>query len=94
MNPGRQGLTRSLDLVFRHVPAHARVTIQTVDRDHGNVLPKYRAMGNPLDPTPAQVNELNRETALPAPRQEHLSGGRLRLMLTPNALDPITVETR
>ena len=94
VDPGRQGATRTMDLVFRGVPSDARVSIQAVDQDHGNVLPKYKAMGRPLDPTPAQVEELNRETALPAPKQEHLTGGRLKLTLTPDALDLVTVETR
>lgn len=49
------------------MPASASVTLQTIDQDHGNVLPKYAAMGSPLDPTPSQVEQLNRETALPRP---------------------------
>lgn len=94
IDPGQQGATRTIDLVFRNVPADARVTIQAVDQDHGNVGPKYRAMGSPLDPTPAQVEQLNRETALPAPRPDHLTNGRLKLTLTPDALDLVTVDTR
>jgi xylan 1,4-beta-xylosidase len=92
VDPGQHGPTRTMDLVFRNVPANAPVTIQTVDQDHGNVLPKYKAMGSPLDPTPAQVNQLNRETALPPPQQEHLTGGHISLTLTPDALDLVTVE--
>ena len=92
VDPGQEGTTRKINLVFRDVPSDAKVTIQTVDENHGNVLPKYRAMGSPLDPTPAQVTELNRETALPPPQEEHLTGGKLTLTLTPDALDLITVE--
>lgn len=90
-DPGQTGTTKTMDLVFRAVPQNAKVTIETVDEDHGNVLPKYRAMGSPADPTPAQVQELNRETALPPPQQTHLTGGHLKLTLTPDALDLITV---
>jgi xylan 1,4-beta-xylosidase len=92
VDPGKHGATQTIELVFRHVAPDARVTIQTVDQDHGNVLPKYKAMGSPLDPTPAQAAELNRETVLPPPAQEHLSAGRLKLTLTPDALDLITVQ--
>ena len=42
-----------------------RATVERIDDDHGNVLPRYEAMGKPLDPTSAQVEQLNRETALP-----------------------------
>jgi xylan 1,4-beta-xylosidase len=86
------GPAKTMTLVFRGVPANARVTIATVDGDHGNVLPKYRAMGSPVDPTMAQVKELNEETALPPPTVERLSNGRLTLTLAPDALDLVTVE--
>ncbi len=66
MDPDRHGSTTTLDLDFAHVPANARVTILRVESDHGNVLKEYAAMGSPLDPIPAQVDELNRETALRA----------------------------
>lgn len=94
VDPGQHGATRTIDLVFRNVPPDAKVTIQTVDEDHGNVLPKYESMRSPIDPTPAQVAQLNRETALPEPRVEHLSDGRLKLTLTPDALDLMIVPRR
>jgi xylan 1,4-beta-xylosidase len=92
VDPGKTGLTRTIELVFRGVPANARVTVATVDQVHGNVLPKYRTMGSPVDPTMAQVKELNAETALSPPTVEHLTDGRLTLTLTPDALDLVTVE--
>jgi xylan 1,4-beta-xylosidase len=80
--------------VLRNVPATAKATVQRVDDEHGNVLPKYRAMGSPLDPTPAQVKELNRETALP-PRQELAwRDGSLTLQLEPDALALVTVKIK
>jgi len=91
VDPGQHGGNRTMELVFRGVPARARVSIERVDESHGNVLPKYAAMGSPLDPTPDQVETLNRETALPAPEEMHLTDGRLQLTLTPDALDVITV---
>ena len=59
---------------------------------HGNALPRYAAMGSPLDPTPAQVEQLNRETALPPAEQTHLTNGKLELTLEPNALVLINVR--
>jgi xylan 1,4-beta-xylosidase len=81
-----------MDLTFSHVAADARVTIERVDDDHGNVLKEFAAMGAPLDPSPAQVDELNRKTALPVPEQTKLHEGRLRLTLIPNALALIKVQ--
>ncbi len=92
VDPGTQGPTRTVRLVFSGLPSDAPVSIERVDSDHGNVLPKYRAMGSPIDPTPEQVKELNRETALGAPDQTHLNGGALNLTLTPNALVLVEVH--
>ena len=86
VDPDQHGSTHTVELNFSHVGANARVRIERVDEDHGNVLRKYEAMGSPLDPTPAQVEQLNRETMLPPPEETHLQGGRLELTLTPNAL--------
>jgi xylan 1,4-beta-xylosidase len=49
-------------------------------------------MGKPLDPTPEQVEKLNRETALALPEELRLKGGRLKLSLAPNTLALIKVE--
>ncbi len=92
VDPGKEGANQTVDLHFRHVSPQAQVTIERVDADHGNVLPKYAAMGSPIDPTPDQVEQLNRETALPPPETMHLSDGALRLTLTPNALVLIKVQ--
>jgi xylan 1,4-beta-xylosidase len=91
VDPDQRGESRTMELVFHGVPAAARVTIERVDQDHGNVLPRYAAMGSPLDPTPDQAEKLNRETALPPPEETHLTSGRLQLTLTTDALALITV---
>ncbi len=92
VDPDQQGTTKQMDLDFRNLPAAARITIQKVDRDHGNVLPHYAAMGKPLDPTPEQVEELNRHTALPPPEAVKLQGNRLDLSLTPDELVLVKVQ--
>jgi len=86
VDPDQHGGTRTVRLSFSHLPNNARVSIQRVDEDHGNVLRRYEAMGSPLNPTPAQIEQLNRETALPAPEETRLQSGSLELKLTPNAL--------
>jgi len=92
VDPDAQGAAKTMELVFRGVPADAKVTLERVDHDHGNVLPRYQAMGKPLDPTPAQVVQLNRETALGEPEHARLQEGRLKLELSPNALVLVKVE--
>jgi len=92
VDPGMQGATRTVELDFSGVAPNAPVAVERVDAEHSNVLPQYTAMGSPVDPTPAQVEQLNRETALGAPENEPLTEGRLRLTLTPNALVLVKVE--
>lgn len=92
VDPGQQGATHTMDLEFQGVPADAQVTLQRVDSTHSNVLPKYKAMGSPPYPTPAQVEQLNRETALQPPQPAQLKGGKLELTLTPNALVLVKVQ--
>ena len=92
VDPGQPGTTRAMDLQFSGLPTDAQVTLQRVDREHGNVLPHWAAMGKPVNPTPAQAEQLNRETALPAPEQTTLRNGALRLTLTQNELTLIRIE--
>lgn len=92
VDPDKHGVTVTMTLDFAHLSPNAHVTIQRVDAEHGNVLPKYAAMGQPLDPTEAQVDKLNQETALPAPETMQLTGGRLELKLTPDTLALVKVE--
>ena len=92
VDPGQRGANRVVELALQGVDSNARVTLQSVDSKHGNVLPRYAAMGKPLDPTPQQVEQLNRETALPSPEESHLNDGKLKLELEPNALVLVKVQ--
>ena len=51
-------------------------------------------MGSPLDPTEAQVEQLNKETALGAPENLALTDGKLNLKLDANALVLVKVGAR
>jgi xylan 1,4-beta-xylosidase len=92
VDPDQHGAAREMDLHLTGVPANAELTIQRVDQEHGNVLPRWAAMGKPLNPTPAQAEQLNRETALPAPERAALRNSVLHLNLSQNALVLITIE--
>jgi len=92
VDPDQHGEARTVRLNFSHFQANAQVSIERVDDEHGNVLKHYQAMGSPLNPTPAQVEQLNRETTLPAPEQTTLQGGKLELRLTANALVLVKVS--
>jgi len=92
VDPDQHGTGKSVGLSFLHVPADAHVSIERVDDDHGNVLKEYAAMGRPLDPTPAQVQQLNESTRLPAPEETRLHDGKLNLTMMPDALLLIKIQ--
>jgi xylan 1,4-beta-xylosidase len=83
-----------ITLNIRNAPVNVRATIQRVDNEHGNVFPRYAAIGKPDYPTPAQVEQLNHETALPAPEETHITNGQLSLTLEPNALALVKLSPR
>ena len=85
-------VTRSLTIAIRGMPPSARVTVERVDNEHGNVLPVYAKMGKPEYPSPEQVEQMNQQTMLPAPEVTHLENGELRLTLEPNALALVKVS--
>ena len=92
VDPDKHGSAQVIDFDFHHLSSDAHVSVQRVDDEHGNVLKDYAAMGKPLDPTEKQVDELNRESALSAPEETKLQGGKLRLKLTPNTLALIEIQ--
>jgi len=92
VDPGQQGSDKAIELDFRHISPTAQVSLQRLDSEHGNVLKDYAAMGKPNDPTPAEVEQLNRATALPAPTEQRLTAGKLLLRLTANSLVLIKVQ--
>jgi xylan 1,4-beta-xylosidase len=88
---GQAPRAKAVTLEVRGVPSDAVVQIQRVDDTHSNVLPVYAALGSPVYPLPAQVEAMNKETALPRPEERRLDHGRLTLELGKNALVLITV---
>ena len=93
-NDKTKGGAKIVSLEFRNVAHDAEVSIERVDDEHGNVLPKYAAMGSPLDPTESQVEQLNRDTALGQPQPTRLQDGRLELTLERNALVVLQISRR
>ncbi len=86
VDPEAKGRDESLQLAIHGVPPDAKVAIERVDKNHGDVLARYVAMGSPLNPTEKQAEELNQQTALGLPEEGKLKDGKLTLELTPNAL--------
>ncbi len=84
--PGQTPAPKSVTLDLTGIAKDAKVAMQRVDDNHSNVMKFWAAMGSPSYPKPEQVEQLNRETALPPPERVALSHGTLSLTLDTNAL--------
>jgi xylan 1,4-beta-xylosidase len=89
-----KGTEVRMSLEFSNLPRNAEVSIERVDDEHGNVLPKYAAMGSPVDPTEIQVEQMNHETALGKPERTRLTDSRLELTLERNALAILQITVK
>jgi xylan 1,4-beta-xylosidase len=82
--PDQKGSPRAFDLQFQNVNPKNRILLSRIDSSHGNTLAAYARLGSPRYPTQAQVDQLNRESALPPPELVSLRDGHLSLTLAPN----------
>ena len=92
VDPDKPASKQKIELTIQNVAENAAITLERVDDTHGNVLPKYAALGSPINPTSAQVDALNRDTALGPPDRFNLQVGRITLTLDSNALVLVKIE--
>lgn len=81
----------TLRLSFKGIAAGSKVSIERLDEAHGNPLIAYRKMGSPRYPTRAQVDALNKASALSPPEHQALTGELLDLTLPVNGLAIVEV---
>jgi xylan 1,4-beta-xylosidase len=86
VEPNETGASHHMKLEFHNVPSSAKVLISRVDEKHSNSLAAYRAMGSPRYPTQAQIDQLNRESALAPPEATTLTNGALESDVPVNGL--------
>jgi xylan 1,4-beta-xylosidase len=86
VEPNETGATHHVKLGFHNLQSSAKVLISRVDEKHSNSLAAYRAMGSPQYPTRAQIEQLNRESALAPPEAATLTNGALEVDVPVNGL--------
>jgi xylan 1,4-beta-xylosidase len=86
VEPEAKGVPKRVQLQFHNTNPAATVLVSRADETHGNTLAAYRKLGSPQYPTPAQVEQINREGELPAPEAVQLKGGKIELEIPPNGL--------
>ncbi len=90
--PEEAGHAETVRLEFKGAAAPQSALISRLDSNHGSLLPAYRAMGSPVDPTAAQIAELRRAAELPPPKRESVPHGHLTLVLQPQSLALIETQ--
>ena len=74
VDPGMSGTPQTVTLVFSHLSPNARVTLQRVDDEHGNVLPLYTKMGSPLEPHVRGGRSTESRNRVAGPRRSEADG--------------------
>jgi xylan 1,4-beta-xylosidase len=77
--PLAPGPSQSFELTLKGLRAGATATLRRVDRDHGNVLKAYDAMGRPQWPRRDQIARLREAAAPAAPQALPIDHGRIRV---------------
>ena len=90
--PGPAGPAKAFALHLKNVPANAHATIWRLDRDHGNAVRAFDAMGRPASPSREQYEQLRAAGKLTAPEVVALKDGRLSLSVPTFGLAVVEVR--
>lgn len=72
--------------------AKRKVTVARLDGAHGDVHVAYVSMGSPRYPTMQQLQALKAAATLPVPKEQHLEGGELDLIIPSQGLVLVTIK--
>ena len=90
--PAPSGAPTVFSLDLRGVAQDAHATIWRLDRDHGNVIKAYDALGRPPFPRREQIATLQAAAKLAAPEIVALKGGKMQLSIPTHGLAIIEVR--
>jgi xylan 1,4-beta-xylosidase len=92
VDPGDAGASRRIRLEFRHIPPHSQAVVYRLDKTHEDTLDAYRAMGSPIYPTHAQVEELWRIAKILPAQRTFTQENALTLDVPPEGLAIVEVK--
>jgi xylan 1,4-beta-xylosidase len=90
--PEEAGSPKTVTLHLNGALKAKTAQITVVDKNHGSPLPVWEKMGSPKNPTAAQIEELRKAGAMPAPQSQKLANGEFTITLPPHALALVTVK--
>jgi len=89
--PEETGSPKTITLHFKGSSTATSARVSIVDKEHGSPLSLYQQLGSPSSPTPAQIAQLRKAAALPAPHRHPVTDGSLTITLQPHALALIEI---
>ena len=92
--PEQKGEPKTVTIAVKGLSGKRRALVSRVDSTHGSLLPAYDAMGQPVDPTQKQIEELRQAAELPPPDVQYFRNGRLTFVLPPDGLALIEVRDK
>jgi xylan 1,4-beta-xylosidase len=90
--PPPGGPEKIFELAVDGVPAGARATVRRLDREHGNVIAAFDAMGRPAFPTREQIVKLREAAQLAAPEPVEIAGGKLEVRVPTQGLALVEIR--
>ena len=84
--PEEKGEPKTVTIAVKGLAGKRRALVSRVDSTHGSLLPAYDAMGDPVDPTQKQIEDLRRAAELPPAETEYFQNGKLTIVLPPQGL--------
>jgi xylan 1,4-beta-xylosidase len=84
--PEQTGEERQVKVIVKGMPGVHRAVIARLDTNHGSVLNAYAAMGKPVTPTQAQIEQLRRAAMLAPPETLQVRQGEITVKLPPHGL--------
>jgi xylan 1,4-beta-xylosidase len=89
--PEEAGSPKTVTLHFKGLSNAKAARVTIVDKQHGSPLPLYQQFGAPPSPTQAQIVQLRKAAALPAPLTHAITNRSLTITLQPHALALIEI---
>ncbi len=90
--PGGTGPVKHIRFDLKGLGEHQVVRIRRVDRQHGDTLAAWKAMGSPKYPTRKQVKELKQASKMGPPQVKYIRDGHLSIAVPPMGLAVMTVK--
>ena len=84
--PNESGETKQFRVEIKGLVGNHTAMISRLDSTHGSLLRAYAAMGKPINPTRAQIEELRRAAQLSAPEKIDFHQGQFALSVPPQGL--------